>query len=129
MKFIELSYIVLLLNVAMAVINASGMVDGFQLSPAQNWFDAVGKDQLQDDQYFQSSAQQQSSTSFGFGDFVKGLALFLTTFALGIVVVPYTFIQFGLPAGFAALLSIPVYVSYAYAISQFVSNRSGKGME
>lgn len=128
MKYIEIVMMVLLLNVSMAVINAAQLVETYQLQPTQSWFDLVGKDTIKDDEYFQSSAVQSASSNFGFGDFVKGLAIFLATFAFGVVAVPFTLMQFGMTGSIAGLLSIPVYVSYALAIGQYVSNRSTKGM-
>ena len=128
MKYLEIVTMILLLNVSMAVINAAQFVNAYALQPTDSWFSLVGKDNIKDDQYFQSSAVQNASSNFGFGDFVKGLALFLATLAFGIVAVPYTMTQFGMPTSIAVILSIPVYVSYTLAIAQFVSNRSAKGM-
>jgi len=128
MKFYTIALFIFLVHISAAVINSMNITDAYSIQPTQSWFDAVGQSSSQNQQYFQSSAQQSSTASFGFGDFVKGFAIFVLTFAFGLVAVPYTMMQFGMDLGTATLFSLPVYLVYGGAIAQFISNRANKGM-
>ena len=140
MKYIVVVTLVFLMHVSMATINAALVASGntftdivnpigtFKLQPSQSWLFNV-ENEAKGNQYFQSSATQQASSNFGFGDFVKALAIFITTFAFGIIAVPYTLTLLGLPLTLALPLSLPIYLLYGLGLAQFVGNRANKSME
>lgn len=129
MKFLTVVLMIFFINVAASLVNTIEYTSGYSIQPSQTWIDDVGQKALIDAEYFQSSAVQDASSNFGFGDFVKGFSIFVGTFAYGIVVVPYTMTQFDMDPGIAIILSVPVYILYGLAITQFISNRSAKAME
>lgn len=127
MKYVTIVMMIFMIHVSISAINAAEIFTGEQLQPSQGWLDDV-KSETTDNEYFQSSAVQTASSNFGFGDFVKGLAIFVVMFAFGIVAVPYTFMQFGVPVDIALILSLPVYAIYGLAWAQITANRALKSM-
>ena len=124
MKFIGIALIIFILNVSIATINALGYFTvGAQVQPQQSWLGQVNEQAVRDEEYFQNIATQDTSNAFGFGDFLKGLVLFVSTFAKGVIAPGYILTAFGVPTWLAVLLSLPIYPIYFLAIAQFVSNR------
>lgn len=121
--------LIFMLNVSISMINALGVVGTYSTQPQQQWINDVGEQALQDEEYFQSVATQDVSTAFGFGDFLKGLVLFVTTFAVGVLAPAYILTAFGVPTAQAILWSLPFYPVYALALSQYISNRNTKSMD
>ena len=111
----------------MSVVNYLGMDNQWGIQESEGWYDDIGKESVQDKTYWQSAAQQES-TSFGFGDFVKGLAEFAGAIFWGVAIVPKTFTSFGVEQGLANLLSAPIYFLYLIGIAQFLAGRSAKTM-
>ena len=124
MKFLEITIIILLLNVAIATINASGMFPDYNLLPQQDWLNNIALQSSQSQQYFQSTATQQVSSSFGFGDFVRGLIIFVETFAVGVIAPGYILHTLGMVSSLAFFVSLPIYPIYWLGITQMVSNRN-----
>ena len=130
MKFIGIVMLIFMLNVALSLTNALGyFTTGAQVQPQQAWMDQVNEQAIQDEEYFQNIATQDTSNAFGFGDFLKGLALFISTFAKGTIAPAYILTAFGVPTWLAILLSLPIYPIYLLGIAQFISNRGAKSME
>lgn len=129
MKFYTITLMMFLINIAAAVVNTAGMFDGYQVQPQQGWIDDSAVVGLKDEQYFQSVAAQDVSNNLGFGDFVKGFWLFITTMVLGVVAPFYLLSQFGMPVQLAILLSGPIYIVYLAGLSQYLANRGFKTME
>jgi hypothetical protein len=128
MKFLTVVMFIFMVNVAASAINSLEITVGYRIQPQQDWIDAT-KTNIEDDEYFQSAAVQDTSSNFGFGDFVKGFAIFITTFAKGVVAPAYLFARFGLDTQMAVILSAPIYLLYGLGIAQFVANRGAKSME
>ena len=82
---------------------------------------------MQDQSYIQS--QVNSNDNMSFGDFVKGLALFIGSFGLGIIVVPYTLHMTGLSWGLASIFSVAIYFMYAAALIQIISKDGWKAKQ
>lgn len=129
MKFQDLTIIFLCINVAIAVINAAGIFPGFSILPQQQWINTLIGHSSQNEQYFQSAATQQVSSSFGFGDFIRGLIIFVETFAVGLAAPGYLMHAFGLNITLSLLLSLPIYPIYFTGIAQMISNRTTKYMD
>lgn len=129
MKYITIVTVLLLLQVSLATINAIQFTIGYQVQPYEEAFKQVKDDTIVNQEYFQSSATQDTSISFGFGDFVKGLFIFIKILTWGILAIPYTLTKFGLDTNLAIYISIPVYFMYGLGIAQFIANRSTKGMQ
>ena len=128
MKFLTVVMMVFFINISASLVNTIQIIEGYGIQPDQQWIDST-KTTISDKDYFQSSAVQETSTNFGFGDFVKGFALFVGTFAFGIVAVPYLMIQFGMDITIATIISVPIYILYGLGIAQFIANRGTKSMD
>ena len=124
MKYYEIIIFVLCLHVSVAIVNATGMFHTTQ-EHDKEWFNrlliSTG------DQYSQNQVQTESD-SWGIGDFVKGLGIFIWNFAVGIFVIPATLGAFGLVSPYVYYISVLIYAIYIAAIAQIVANRDFKGM-
>ena len=118
-----------LLNISVAITNAAGLFEGSSIQPQQGWLDEASAAAIKDEQYFQNVATQEVSTSFGFGDFLRGLWLFVKTFAKGVIAPYYILTKFGMPVIMAVPIASATYLIYIAAIAQFVANRGMKGMK
>lgn len=129
MKFYTIALMVFLLNISAAVINVAGLFTGYSIQPQQSWIDEASATATQNEEYFQNIAAQDVSENLGFGDFLKGLALFIRQFAKGVIAPYYLLKQFGMPTRIAIPISSSVYIIYFFAIAQFIANRGAKSME
>lgn len=75
-------------------------------------------------EYSYGSAQVGDvNTSFGVGDFVFSLLLFIKIFGLGLFL-PYTMLTtFGINSTLALMFTFPIYLIYLIAIIQMISGR------
>lgn len=128
MKFISIVILLFLINVAASTINALNVVEGYRIQP-QDTFIEQSTQELINQEYFQSSAVQDTGTDLNFGDFTKGLSIFVGSLALGIIAPFYLFIQFGLSPLLAVPLSTPIYLLYGIGLAQFISNRATRSMD
>jgi hypothetical protein len=127
-KYLNVTTFILLLQVSMSVVSGLGIFS-VDYNPYSDWFTEVSDDRLADAEYVQSVISNDGGFLSTLGDIVKALFYFVTAVGLGVVVVPWTMIQLGLPPIFAGFLSIPVYYSYFIGISQWIGNRGTKGMD
>lgn len=128
MKAITIVYLVLLFNVAGAIVNAIGLTS-YQMQTYNEGFKEI-QENINNQQYFQSSVTPDTSTSIaGFGDFARGLWIFTKAVGWGLIAPSFILQQFGMPLNIALIFAIPVYFAYGLAFSQFISNRGFKGME
>lgn len=125
MRFISLATFLFCVHVSMAIMNASG-VFVTTVQPNDSWLGDFTEDNLGDEAYVQN--QVDTNVGYDLGDIVKGVFYFVLVFGASVIVLPFTFVQFGMPWGFAILLSIPMYFIYALAWAQFIANRSTKSM-
>jgi len=136
MKFLTIALFLLCIHVSASIINAIQATSGWQMPHSETWFKEIEQESIKNEQYFQNQAIQDTSVSFGFGDFVKGFFNFLGVASYSVAVVPYTINQF-LPPGLSdsdqakisTPISILIYFIYGLAIAQFISNRAAKGMQ
>ena len=129
MKFLTIVYMILILQVSASVINGAAIFSSYTVTPFEEGYTNIQKEQISQEAYFQSQAVQDTSISFGFGDFVKGLWDFVKAVSFALVAVPFFYQQLGMSASMAGILSFPVYLSYVVALAQFISNRGTKGMQ
>ena len=125
MKMVTIALLLFMIQASASIVNAMGLLQ-YGITTDDTSFDNA-KRQIESQQYFQSSAQTDTSVSFGFGDFVKGLGM-LVDAVVGIIIIPYLMHQFGMPISYAILFSIPLYLIYVLGYAQFVANRSLKVM-
>lgn len=125
MRFVSLAMFLFCIHISMALVNASGIYE-VSLNPDQQWIDQVDQDELKNQEYIQD--QVNTDVSFDLGDLVKGLFFFVTTFGFSVIVLPATFIQFGVPTAIAILLSVPFYMMYFFGLAQWIANRNEKSM-
>lgn len=125
MRFVSMAFFLLSLHLAMAIVNGMGVFSPM-LAPSNDLIGAVTATTVSDSSYSQSQASQQQS--FGFGDFIKSLFFFVTGFAMTLIAMPLTFIQFGVPSWLAYVISTPIYAVYLFALAQWIGNRSEKSM-
>lgn len=125
MRFVSIALFLVCIHFAMAILNGMGIFAPV-LAPNSELINSVTSSTISNSSYTQSQASQQQN--FGFGDFIKSLFLFVTTFAMTLIALPLTFIQFGVPNWLAYILSAPMYGVYLFALAQWIGNRSEKGM-
>lgn len=126
MKYLKITMFFFLLQVSISVINALAIVD-IEYQAQDDWFSSIDDEQLADESYVQGNLD--TTSDFGFGDFIKGMWYFVKALGLGIISVPYTLGLFGLRAPFVYYFSVPVYFLYFLAIAQFIANRATKSMD
>lgn len=135
MRYVSIALFLFSIQCSLAILNAlmgpGGLAGVLATSqqPANDWVDSVNDKQLANESYVQSSiSASATSTSFGFGDFIKGFYYFVKAVGLGVVAVPYTLSMLGLIAPFTYYFSAVVYFMYFLGIAQFIANRSMRGM-
>ena len=126
MKFLHVASFLFCIQIAIAITNGF-MVFDTEWAYHGAWVDSVNKEDLQSQEYVQGEVSADT-TSFGFGDFIKGFWYFIEAVGLTIIALPWTMAQFGVPTWINLLVSIPVYFCYFLAIAQFISNRAAKSM-
>lgn len=125
MKYVLIAMLIFIINISMAMTNALGFYS-FSLQEHDEWMNSVDEAEVSEESYV--SSQVNSDTDFNFGDFVKGLWIFIKTFGLGVLAFGYTLKAFGLMYPFTWLITIIVWVIYALGISQYIANRTTKSM-
>jgi len=128
MKFTHIASFLFCLQLAMALVNGLGVLDAHKQYKS-DWIDAVDNEEIASAEYIQSEVDTETSNSFGFGDFIKGLWYFVKALGLAIVAFPYTMFVFGVPGWINVIVSFAIYFIYFYALAQFISNRGPKSME
>jgi len=124
MTISTISMFFILLTVSAAIVNNMGLfLEGVPI-------DTTSMDnarlKVNYDSYLQSQGAQQQ-TSFDFGDFKTALSM-LRDILFGVAWIPGLLEDFGLPGNLAYLFSLPIYIIYAIGFTQFIGNRSMKGM-
>src|SRR3990167_7139658 len=111
MKFFSITLMMFLINIAASIINVAALFDNYNgIQPQQGWIDEASAVSTKNEEYFQSAATQETSNSFGFGDFVKGLWLFVSNFAKGVIAPYYLLKQFGMPLQIAVYIASTMYL-------------------
>jgi hypothetical protein len=130
MRFLFIVTFVLCLNVGMSIINTLNVMDvGDHYVPGKEWYGSMNKSYLDSESYVKSQAEESKSSSFGFGDFVKGLAYFVYSVGVGVIYVPSTLWQLGVDHPYDYYFSLPVYFVYVVGLAQFVANRNALSMK
>lgn len=124
MKYLAITMFVLCVHVSMAIYNATGIFS-IALQENQDFINTFSKSELKDESYVQS--QVDSNQDPGLGDYIKAISLFIGSFFLGVIVVPYTLHLLGLNWFYASLFSVPVYFMYVAAWIQLVSKDNWVG--
>lgn len=118
MKFLDVVVFLLCLNVAISLINATGVfASTAQVQPQDTWMSKFSDSDLEDSSYLQT---ELSSSQGSLGDIAFSLFHFVSNFFLGVVALPYLFNQFGIPYFLGTLISIPLYAMYMIGIVQFI---------
>lgn len=125
MKYVTIVLFILCLQVAVAIINVTGLTPSFML-PHDEWWGNIDKETLKAQQY--AKGEVTGGIDLGIGDIVKSIFVFFYVCGFGIIVVPYTFTLLGVPLAIGAYLSIPVYFMYFMAFIQIVGNRTTGAM-
>ena len=124
MKYYEICIFILCLHVSIAIVNATDILHS-NTQHDKEWFNRL---LISTGGEYDQNQVQTESNSWGIGDFVKGLAIFLWNFAVGIVIVPTTLGSFGLVEPYIYYISVLVYAVYISAIMQIVADRQFQGM-
>ena len=135
MKMIMLATFLLLIQVSAGILNAIGFTQGYGINPDQETFNALEKN-VKDQSYLQNLAVEDTSISFGFGDFFRGIWIFVNTVFWAVVNVRGTIetLMCGNTSCSSTISDIARYISYivyfiwGLALAQFISNRASKGM-
>lgn len=126
MKFLNFVMFVMMINISIAVVNASGILSTSHQSNNE-WINKVYDENLADASYVQGQVSSDS-VSLGYGDFVRGLWQFVSTFSLGVVWMPFLYSQFGLSFPYTYYFTVPIWMIYSIALIQIVANRQFKSM-
>lgn len=126
MKFYDIALFMFILQICIALLNATGIF-AVAYQPDSGWLAKFQDEQLTDASYVRDDVS--SGDDLNWGDFVKGLFLFVEKFALGVFVVPYTLGLFGLAMPYTLYISMVVYFIYFGAIIQMIANRNMKSMK
>lgn len=124
MRIVAIALLLFLINISAYVVNETGLF-GVSVQQQDEWLDDV--QDVANSDYSQADLQEES-VNFGFGDFVKGLWIFVKAIAYSIFAPPLILKGFGLRSPYYIILSIPIYFIYVIGIAQFVANRSMKSM-
>ena len=127
MKYMEIVVMLLLIHVAASFVGAMGILE-YSKNPNNEWLNEFTRSEWQNDSYVQSEVQSQSDVNFGFGDLIKGLYYFVSSFARGLIDLPHTLQMFGVPTNLSFILSFPLYIIYAIAIIQLLRGTSTETM-
>lgn len=126
MKFYTLAMFILLFNVSLAILNFIDVGSYQGVQPQQEWLDEVSNTDYLNQSYASSSVEADDSTTFG--NFKKGLSLFIKTLFYATIGFPWLFISFGLNSVLAGLISLPIYIIYVVGLIQLFSKQPLGGM-
>lgn len=125
MRLVSIAWFVFALQFSLAILNTLGLFAVY-VQADQTIMSVVTDVDVQNAGYAQS--QVSNTNVLGFGDFVKGLGLFILNFGYIVVAFPFWLNAIGLPAWLSSIMGIPIYFLYVFAIGQWLSNRAEKGM-
>ena len=126
MRYIAIILFILCINVAIGVVNTMDFLNAEQQENTQ--LTGQFKDAALQNAQYSGSQISDTATNFGFGDFLKAIGIFATTFAAGVVYVPSLLENFGITYPYSIYFSMPVYFIYLWGFVQFLANRAGKSM-
>lgn len=135
MRFESIAIMIFIIHIAMSIVNATQLFDSSStLTPNQDYISKVQSVTVdangvpQNESFYQT--QSSSNLNLGFlSDVIliaKALFYFVAVFFFSLFVIPYTFVQFGVPSTIAALVSIPIYLMYIYTIMQIIGRYYGR---
>ena len=126
MKYLNFAIFLLCMQLSLAIVNSTGILSTEK--PYQEaWFTEIKTEAVENQNYDAGSVPMQL-IQFGV-DFVKALFIFITILARGVISLPYLLTNFGLLYPYTYFFSIPVYLLYAIAIFQVLSNRHTESMK
>src|SRR4030043_665712 len=120
MKFYTLAMILFMFNISLAVINYVGILNT-AVAYQSEWVNTVGGNEFLNQSY--ASTTVDDSGSDDYGNFKKGLSIFVKTIFYATVGFPWMFHEFGLDSGLCFLLGIPIYAVYIFGLVQFFSKQ------
>jgi len=125
MKFYTLAMILFMFNISLAVINYVGIMNT-AVAYQSEWISTVGSNDFLNQSY--ASTTVDDSGSDDYGNFKKGLSIFVKTIFYATVGFPWMFHEFGLDSGLCFLLGIPIYAVYIFGLVQFFSKQGFEGI-
>lgn len=125
MKILTIAMMVFLIQLSVVIVDVLDIYK-FNIATQTSWVDEV--ESVENQQYLRSDVTTDVSTSFGFGDFIVGLRLFID-FIWRVLNISATFQLFGLDPVLSRFISAPVFILYGLGLAQFIGNRGTKGME
>lgn len=125
MKILVLAMIVFFLQLSISMVDTLGIYN-FNVATQDDWIDEAQS--IEKQKYLRSDITGDVSTSFGFGDFIVGLKVFID-FVWRVINVKETMELFGLDPTIAGFVSAPIFILYGLGLAQFIANRGTKSME
>lgn len=125
MKFYTLAMLLLLFNVSLAILNVVDVM-GYQANYQDEWIDNTMSSDAVNQSYAPSSAESDDATDYG--NFKKGLSLFIQTIFYATIGFPWMFHNFGLHASLCVLFGGIIYVVYIVGLIQLFSKQPFGGM-
>lgn len=127
MKFLTIVTLLLLIHVCGGILNVVNLYNG-NLVVDEESLQEIQNDVVVGQSYITNPVSEDTSTNLGFGDFFKGLLVFIKTIWWGVISVKGTLTSLGVPEEIARWIGYIIYFIYGIAIANYISNRSTKGM-
>ena len=85
MKYLTIVTFLLIIHVSAAIVNSAEYTAGYKFQPDEEAFKEIEQDVIKEQSYLQNVAIEDTSVSFGFGDFFRGIWIFVKTVWLVII--------------------------------------------
>ena len=124
MKVITIALTLFFLNLSMVIVSTLDIYS-FNIAAEDKWREEV---EVAQEGTFDPEVGVDAAVSFGFGDFVTGFQKF-RDILFRVTFMGETLKLFGVDSAIANTFSFAGVITYILGISQFIANRSTKGMQ
>ena len=125
MRILLIAMIVFFLQISIGLVDVLNIFD-YNIATQDDWVTETTS--IQNQAYLKSDVTAEVSTTFGFGDFIVGMKIFIDTI-WRVLNIRQTLVLFGLNSALATIFTAIVFLLYGLGLAQFISNRSTKGMQ
>jgi len=123
MRIYYLALAIFCFNIAMQLVAASGLYPYYSVEASAGWNESVMKYK---NASYATAGISQETLSFGFGDFVRALTLFVDLIWNSVTGAGKLLTMFGFPDDIADYVNALVLFVYAAGVIQFISGRAFK---
>ena len=122
MRFIEIAMLLFVIQIGVAIANATGMYAYNANEPLPEW-----REDINQDYWNEQELQQQNpeiNAGYALQEGWKGFLTFFGAFAKALVFLPGLFRDFGVNWFIAVIVSTPIYLIYTIAIYQLFTKQA-----